>query len=76
MIAGAVIGIVILSAFSSALTGFNVNGQFLFPCSLLQLPAVLLQFHSLVGSGTTSKQLDNEKDTRLIGYGAMLIKAY
>jgi ATP-dependent helicase/nuclease subunit B len=31
-------------------------------------------FHSLVGSGTTSKQVDNEKDTKLIGYGAMLIE--
>jgi carbon starvation protein len=31
-------------------------------------------FHSLVGSGTTSKQLENEKDTKLIGYGAMLIE--
>ncbi len=31
-------------------------------------------FHALVGSGTTSKQLDNEKDLRLIGYGSMLIE--
>ncbi|MBN2382835.1 carbon starvation protein A [bacterium] len=29
-------------------------------------------FHSLVASGTTSKQLDTEKNARLIGYGAML----
>lgn len=29
-------------------------------------------FHSLVASGTTSKQLDSEKNARLIGYGAML----
>ncbi len=29
-------------------------------------------FHALVSSGTTSKQLDNEKDARIIGYGAML----
>jgi len=29
-------------------------------------------FHGLVGSGTTSKQVDNERDTRAIGYGAML----
>ena len=31
-------------------------------------------FHSLVGSGTTSKQLDHEKDAKLIGYGGMLIE--
>ncbi|MCX7848568.1 MAG: carbon starvation protein A, partial [bacterium] len=32
-------------------------------------------FHSLVASGTTAKQLNNEKDARIIGYGAMLIEA-
>jgi len=31
-------------------------------------------FHSLVSSGTTSKQLDSEKDSKLIGYGGMLIE--
>jgi len=29
-------------------------------------------FHSLVSSGTTAKQLDQESDARLIGYGGML----
>lgn len=29
-------------------------------------------FHSLVASGTTAKQLNNEADARKIGYGAML----
>jgi len=29
-------------------------------------------FHSLVASGTTSKQLNNERDAKRIGYGAML----
>ncbi|WP_101298074.1 carbon starvation CstA family protein [Halegenticoccus soli] len=29
-------------------------------------------FHSLVSSGTTSKQLNRESDARLIGYGGML----
>ncbi len=31
-------------------------------------------FHSLVSSGTTSKQLDNEKNARPIAYGGMLIE--
>ncbi len=31
-------------------------------------------FHSIVASGTTSKQLNNECDGRPIGYGAMLIE--
>lgn len=31
-------------------------------------------FHSLVGSGTTAKQLDSEKDAQPIAYGGMLIE--
>ena len=31
-------------------------------------------FHSLVGSGTTSKQLKRETDAKVIGYGAMLLE--
>jgi len=31
-------------------------------------------FHSLVGSGTSSKQLDRETDAQLIGYGSMLLE--
>ncbi|MHC4596281.1 MAG: carbon starvation CstA family protein [Planctomycetota bacterium] len=31
----------------------------------------LTGFHSIVASGTTSKQLANEKDARFVGYGAM-----
>ncbi|MFO0957615.1 MAG: carbon starvation protein A [Isosphaeraceae bacterium] len=31
-------------------------------------------FHSLVSSGTTPKMIDNERDIRMIGYGAMLIE--
>lgn len=32
-------------------------------------------FHSLIASGTTSKQLRYETDAKLIGYGAMLLEA-
>ncbi len=32
----------------------------------------LTGFHSIVASGTTSKQLANEKDATFVGYGAML----
>ena len=31
-------------------------------------------FHSVVASGTTSKQLDRESDARAVGYGAMLLE--
>jgi carbon starvation protein len=31
-------------------------------------------FHCLVASGTTSKQLENEGDARIVGYGGMLLE--
>jgi carbon starvation protein len=31
-------------------------------------------FHALVSSGTTPKMVDNERDIRMIGYGAMLME--
>ena len=31
-------------------------------------------FHSLISSGTTSKQLNSEKNAKIIGYGAMLVE--
>jgi carbon starvation protein len=33
-------------------------------------------FHSLVASGTTSKQIPRESDARRIGYGAMLVESF
>jgi carbon starvation protein len=77
MIAGAVIGIVIFRPTIQlpAVTAFNVNGQFMFPMLFVIVACGAISgFHSLVGSGTTSKQLDNEKDAKVIGYGAMLIE--
>ena len=32
-------------------------------------------FHALVSSGTTSKQLDNIKNAKFVGYGAMLLES-
>jgi carbon starvation protein len=33
-------------------------------------------FHSLISSGTTPKMISNEKDMRMIGYGAMLVEGF
>jgi carbon starvation protein len=33
-------------------------------------------FHSLVASGTSSKQINRESDAKLIGYGAMLVEGF
>lgn len=77
MIAGAVIGVVIYqpSIQLPAVTSFNVGGQWLFPMLFVTVACGAISgFHSLVGSGTTSKQLDNEKDALIIGYGGMLIE--
>lgn len=59
-----------------AVTAFNLgNGNLLFPILFVTVACGAISgFHSLVGSGTSSKQLDNEKDVKLVGYGAMLIE--
>jgi carbon starvation protein len=54
--------------------GIN-NNSFLFPILFITVACGAISgFHSLVGSGTTAKQLDNEKDAKIIGYGGMLIE--
>lgn len=56
-------------------TKFNIDGATLFPMLFVTVACGAISgFHSLVGSGTTAKQIDNEKDVRLVGYGAMLIE--
>lgn len=48
---------------------------FMFPALFVTIACGAISgFHSLVGSGTTSKQLDNEKNARPIAYGGMLIE--
>lgn len=55
-------------------TGINGNSQ-LFPMLFITVACGAISgFHSLVGSGTTSKQLSNEGDAKFIGYGGMLIE--
>ncbi|MGB4315313.1 MAG: carbon starvation protein A [bacterium] len=57
-----------------AFTSFDANG-YLFPMLFVTVACGAISgFHSLVSSGTTAKQLDNEKDARFIGYGGMLIE--
>ena len=62
-----------------AFTGFavdNGNGiQYLFPILFTTVACGAISgFHSLVSSGTTSKQLDKEKDAKPIAYGGMLLE--
>ncbi len=81
MMAGAVLGIIIYrpEIKLDAVTAFKVvdgnNVQYLFPMLFVTVACGAISgFHSLVGSGTTSKQIDNEADAKKIGYGGMLIE--
>ncbi len=62
-----------------AFAGFavdNGNGiQYLFPVLFTTVACGAISgFHSLVSSGTTSKQLDKESDAKPIAYGGMLLE--
>lgn len=51
------------------------GGSQLFPVLFITVACGAISgFHSLVGSGTTAKQLDRVRDAKLIGYGGMLIE--
>lgn len=74
---GSVAGIVI----SNPVIVFPALGPFhsslgpLFPILFVTVACGAISgFHSMVSSGTTSKQLDRENDARLVGYGGMLIE--
>ena len=52
------------------------NGFPLFPILFITIACGACSgFHSIISSGTTSKQLKCESDARVIGYGAMLLEA-
>ena len=82
MIALAVIGIVI-AAFTGnasftipAFTGWSTKVGTLFPALFITVACGACSgFHSLISTGTSSKQLDNEKNAKAIGYGSMLIES-
>ncbi len=78
----AVIGILI-AAFSGsatfalpAFTGWSTKIGNLFPALFITVACGACSgFHSLISTGTSSKQLDNEKNAKAIGYGSMLIES-
>ena len=58
-----------------ATNGSGVSLGTLFPALFITIACGAISgFHSLVGSGTTAQQLDNERDARPIAYGGMLIE--
>lgn len=60
-----------------AFTGWETpQGETLFPVLFITIACGACSgFHSLIASGTTSKQLRVETDAKIIGYGAMLLEA-
>jgi carbon starvation protein len=59
-----------------AFTGWSApNTGALFPILFISVACGACSgFHSIVASGTSSKQLNKETDAKLIGYGAMLLE--
>ena len=84
MILAAVLGIFAMGAngqaemTAPAFVGFtNASGQFLFPVLFVSVACGALSgFHSLVSSGTSSKQVSNEEDALPVGYGAMVLESF
>lgn len=78
MIVAAVVGVLVarpavnLPAFS----GFVVGGQSLFPFLFVTIACGAVSgFHSLVSSGTASKQIKNERSMLPVSFGAMLMES-
>ncbi len=82
MMALAVIGI-LSNAFTGnasftipAFTGWKTDIGMMFPALFITVACGACSgFHSLISTGTSSKQLKNEKDAKPIGYGSMLIES-
>ena len=78
MIVGAVVGVFAAnpSCNLEAFNGFNVDGQYLFPILFVTIACGAVSgFHSLVSSGTASKQIKNEKNMLPVSFGAMLMES-
>ena len=77
MILAAFIGVVFTNPKITipAFTSFNLNGSYLFPALFITIACGAISgFHSLVVTGTASKQISSEKYMLPISYGAMLVE--
>lgn len=74
-VGGADVDIPAFSGFTApASNGLFTTGS-VFPALFVTIACGAISgFHSLVSSGTTAKQINNERDAQPIGYGAMLIE--
>ena len=80
LILSAVIGVFIANPEIQMSTEIHVNADnlgYLFPVLFVTIACGAISgFHSLVASGTTSKQLDKEGDAKVVGFGGMLIESF
>ena len=72
--------ILVIASFADVVAGtfngFNVDGQYLFPILFVTIACGAVSgFHSLVSSGTASKQVKNEKSMLPVSFGAMLMES-
>lgn len=78
LMAGGIIGVFFASPSINlpAFSTFSLEKVgYLFPALFVTVACGAISgFHSIVGSGTTAKQLNKETDGRIIGYGGMLIE--
>ena len=77
MIVAAFVGVVFTNPKISipAVTSFSVNGNYLFPGLFITIACGAISgFHSMVVTGTASKQISSEKYMLPISYGAMLVE--
>ena len=59
-----------------AFTGWKQSIGTMFPALFITVACGACSgFHSLISTGTSSKQLDNEKNAKAVGYGSMLIES-
>ena len=78
MIAAAVVGVFVAnpSCNLKAFTSFNVDGSYMFPILFVTIACGAVSgFHSLVSSGTASKQIKSEKNMLPVSYGAMIMES-
>ena len=78
MIVAAVVGVFVSnpSCNLAAFNGFNVDGQYMFPILFVTIACGAVSgFHSLVSSGTASKQIKSEKSMLPVSFGAMLMES-
>lgn len=77
MIIGSIVGIFTANPECNlaAFNGFEVDGQYLFPILFVTIACGAVSgFHSLVSSGTASKQIKSEKNMLPVSFGAMLME--